>query len=223
MRNKKIISLIILLIIVIIIATVIAFNMYNLNQKENLNVANMQNTNNVNKINTFENNNSISENLQNNENRTNTELSENSTDDTQTIETNNNQINENGGIENMNNQNEKIKINLIVNNKTFTATLNNNETVRQLVSMFPMTLNMSDLHSNEKYNYLDTTLTTNSNISGRINAGDIKLYGNDCLVVFYESFSNSYSYTDLGRVDNVNAFVSELGSGSVNIKFELAN
>lgn len=223
MRNKKIISLIILLIIVIIIATVIAFSMSNLNQKENLNVANMQNTNNVNKINTFENNNSISENLQNNENRTNTELSENSTDDTQTIETNNNQINENGGIENMNNQNEKIKINLIVNNKTFTATLNNNETVRQLVSMFPMTLNMSDLHSNEKYNYLDTTLTTNSNISGRINAGDIKLYGNDCLVVFYESFSNSYSYTDLGRVDNVNAFVSELGSGSVNIKFELAN
>ena len=207
MRNKKIISLIILLIIVIIIATVIAFNMSNLNQKENL----------------FENNNSISKNLQNNENRTNTELSENSTDDTQTSETNNNQINENGGIENMNNQNEKIKINLIVNNKTFTATLNNNETVRQLVSMFPMTLNMSDLHSNEKYNYLDTTLTTNSNISGRINAGDIKLYGNDCLVVFYESFSNSYSYTDLGRVDNVNAFVSELGSGSVNIKFELAN
>lgn len=134
---------------------------------------------------------------------------------------NTNNVNE--GSENMNNQSEEIKINLIVNNKTFSATLNNNETVRQLVSMFPMTLNMSDLHSNEKYNYLDTTLTTNSNRSGRINAGDIKLYGNDCLVVFYESFNNSYSYTDLGRVDDVNGFVSELGSGSVNIRFELAN
>ena len=212
MKNKKIIALIVFLIIIILVAIIIAFNMFNLKQEENLN-----------EINTLENNNSESENFQNNENQINTELNENNTDNTQTSETNNNQINENGGIGNMNNQSEEIKINLIVNNKTFTATLNNNETVRQLVSMFPMTLDMSDLHSNEKYNYLDTTLTTNSSKPSRINEGDIKLYGNNCLVLFYESFSNSYNYTDLGRVDNVDAFVSELGSGSVNIRFELAN
>lgn len=212
MKNKKIIALIVFLIIIILVAIIIAFNMFNLNQEENLN-----------EINTLENNNSESENFQNNENQINTELNENNIDDTQVSGTNNNQINENGGIENMNNQSEEIKINLIVNNKTFTATLNNNKTVRQLVSMFPMTLDMSDLHSNEKYNYLDTTLTTNSSKSSRINEGDIKLYGNNCLVLFYESFSNSYNYTDLGRVDNVDAFVSELGSGSVNIRFELAN
>ena len=123
----------------------------------------------------------------------------------------------------MNNQNEDIKINLIVKNKTFSATLNNNETVKQLIEMFPMTLNMSDLHSNEKYNYLDTNLTTNSSRPNRINAGDIKLYGNNCLVVFYEDFSNSYSYTDLGRVDDVDAFVSELGRGNVTVTFELDN
>lgn len=127
------------------------------------------------------------------------------------------------GSENMNNQNEEIKVNLIVNNKTFTATLNNNETTKELVEMFPMTLNMSDLHSNEKYNYLDTSLTTNSSTPRRINSGDIKLYGNNCLVIFYDSFSNSYSYTDLGKVDNVDDFVAELGSGSVTITFELAN
>ena len=223
MKNKKIIALIILLIIVILVAIVIAFSRSNSSQDENLNESNMQNTNNVNEINTLENNNSVGENLQNNGNQTNTELSETNTVDIQTSEANNNQINENGGTQNMNNQNEEIKINLIVNNKTFTATLDNNETVRQLVSMFPITIQMSDLNSNEKYNYLDTTLTTNCNRPGRINAGDIKLYGNNCLVVFYESFSNSYSYTDLGRVDNVETFVSELGSGSVNIRFELAN
>ena len=223
MKNKKIIALIILLIIVILVAIVIAFSRSNSSQDENLNESNMQNTNNVNEINTLENNNSVGENLQNNGNQTNTELSETNTVDIQTSEANNNQINENGGTQNMNNQNEEIKINLIVNNKTFTATLDNNETVRQLVSMFPITIQMSDLNSNEKYNYLDTTLTTNSNRPGRINAGDIKLYGNNCLVVFYESFSSSYSYTDLGRVDNVETFASELGSGSVNIRFELAN
>ena len=123
----------------------------------------------------------------------------------------------------MKNQSEEIKINLIVNNKTFSATLNNNETVRQLISKFPITLNMSDLHSNEKYNYLGSSLTTNSSTPRRINAGDIKLYGNSCLVIFYDSFNNSYDYTDLGKVDNVNEFVAELGGGNVTITFELAN
>lgn len=136
-----------------------------------------------------------------------------------------------GVIENTNSINEEmdtmdseeIKINLIINNKTFTATLENNQTVQELIQNFPMTLNMSDLHSNEKYNYLSSSLTTNSNIPSMINAGDIKLYGNNCLVVFYDNFRNLYSYTNLGRVDNVDEFVTELGSGNVNIRFELAN
>ena len=122
----------------------------------------------------------------------------------------------------MNNQNEEIKINLTINNKTFSATLENNVTTRELISMFPMTLNMSELNSNEKYNYLDTDLTTNSSRQSRINAGDIKLYGSNCLVVFYESFNTSYSYTNLGTVDDVDVFVSELGNGSVTITFDVA-
>ncbi len=61
----------------------------------------------------------------------------------------------------MNSQTEEIKINLIINNKSFSATLENNETRRELVNMFPLELNMDDLNSNEKYNYLDSNLTTN--------------------------------------------------------------
>ena len=151
------------------------------------------------------------------------ETIEQNTENNQGTIKNNNEEVISEGRDNMNNQSEKIRINLIVNNKTFSATLNNNQTVRELISNFPMTLNMSDLHSNEKYNYLSNSLTTNASTLNRINAGDIKLFGNSCLVVFYESFSNSYSYTDLGRVDNVNDFVGELGSGNVTIRFELAN
>lgn len=124
---------------------------------------------------------------------------------------------------NMNNQSKEIKINLKLNNKTFSATLNDNETVRQLISKFPMTIQMSDLHSNEKYKYLDSSLTTNSSIPRTINAGDIKLYGDNCLVIFYKNFSNSYSYTDLGKIDNVSEFVSELNQENVTITFELTN
>ena len=125
--------------------------------------------------------------------------------------------------ESTNMSSEEIKINLIINNKTFSATLENNQTVNELIEMFPLTLNMSELNSNEKYYYLDSSLTTDSTNVGRINAGDIKLYGNNCLVIFYDSFNTSYSYTNLGSIDDVDGFLSELGSGSVNITFELAN
>ena len=218
MKSKKIIVLIVFIIVLILLAVLIAFSMSNSDEENNLNEAN---TNNMSSLNNIGSN--ISENTQNVENQSNTEIDTNNQNNIQTVETNNEQTILNEGSENMNSQSEEIKINLILNNKTFSATLNNNETTRELTHMFPMTLNMSDLHSNEKYNYLDTSLTTNSSRPSRINAGDIKLFGSDCLVIFYESFSNSYSYTDLGRVDDVDAFVSELGSGSVSIRFELAN
>lgn len=140
----------------------------------------------------------------------------------ETSQLNNSEENISSENDNMNNQSKEIKINLIVNNKTFSATLEDNGTTRELISMFPMTLNMSDLNSNEKYNYLDSRLTTNSTSPRRINAGDIKLYGSNCLVVFYESFNTTYSYTNLGKVDNANAFVDELGRGGVTITFEIA-
>ena len=220
MKNKKIITLIIFSVIIILAVVIVLFSNLHSNQEENLNETN---TNNRNEINILKNDNNISENTQNAKNQFNTEIATNNQNNIQTSQTNMDTTILKEGSENVNNLSEEIKINLIVNNKTFTATLNNNETARELVAMFPMTLNMSDLHSNEKYNYLDSSFTTNSNRPSKINAGDIKLYENNCLVVFYESFSNSYSYTHLGKVDNIDAFVSELGSGSVNIRFELAN
>lgn len=130
----------------------------------------------------------------------------------------NTELNENQNLEEENM--ETIKIKLSINNKTFSATLNNNEAVKGLIEKLPLTLNMQDLNSNEKYNYLDFSLPTNPSRPNRINAGDIKLFGNDCLVIFYESFNTSYSYTDLGKIDDVEGFLDELGSGSVTIALE---
>ncbi len=193
---KKI--LIPIIILIIVIGIILLFSMSNnktVNELSSMNVNVNEKTNNV-----------------ENETTTTNESIENITENTNIIN------------EEMNTMNsEEIKINLILNNKTFTATLENNQTVQELIQNLPMTLNMSDLHSNEKYNYLNSSLTTNSSIPRMINAGDIKLYGNNCLVVFYDDFRNSYSYTNLGRVDNVDDFVADLGSGSVNIRFELAD
>ena len=56
-----------------------------------------------------------------------------------------------------------------------------------------------------------------------INAGDLMLYGSNCLVIFYESFSTSYSYTKIGHIDNPEGLAETLGSGNIKVTFEVAN
>ena len=110
-----------------------------------------------------------------------------------------------------------MKINLTINGNNFTATLDDNETTRELLSKLPLEVSMSELNGNEKYYYFDESLPTNSYRPGSISIGDIMLYGSDCLVIFYEDFDTPYSYTRLGKIDNVNNLKDALGNGNVNV------
>jgi len=47
------------------------------------------------------------------------------------------------------------------------------------------------------------------------------LYGSATLVLFYKTSSTPYSYTKLGRIDDVTGLVATLGTGNVIISFEL--
>ena len=111
-----------------------------------------------------------------------------------------------------------MKINLKMNGNSFTATLEDNETTRELLNRLPLELNMSELNGNEKYYYFDDSLPTNSYRPSSINKGDIMLYGSDCLVIFYEGFNTTYSYTRIGRIDNADNLDKVVGSGSVNVR-----
>jgi hypothetical protein len=113
------------------------------------------------------------------------------------------------------------KMRLKIGNSTFTATLYDNATVTAFKSRLPMTVNMIELNSNEKYFDLPQSLPTNASNPGTVQNGDLMLYGANTLVLFYKTFSTSYSYTRLGRIDDVTGLVAALGSGNVSVTFEL--
>ncbi|MET0759517.1 MAG: cyclophilin-like fold protein [Flavobacterium sp.] len=123
-------------------------------------------------------------------------------------------------IEN-NNPMANVKIKITVSSQTFTATLLDNKSAKAFVEMLPLTINMTELNSNEKYYDFANNLPTNSSNPGAIKNGDLMLYGSKTLVLFYQSFSTSYSYTKLGKVDDATGLASALGPGNVTITFEL--
>ena len=110
---------------------------------------------------------------------------------------------------------------LKIGNTTFTATLNDNATATAFKSMLPITVNMTELNGNEKYADLSRSLPTSATNPGTIQNGDLMFYGSSTLVLFYKTFSTSYSYTKLGRIDDVTGLVAALGSGNGSVTFEL--
>ncbi len=109
-----------------------------------------------------------------------------------------------------------FNINVVIDNKTYNAKLEENETAQNFINMLPQEYKMSELNGNEKYIYLDEKFPTNSYNPKHIEKGDIMLYGNNCLVVFYNSFDSSYSYTKIGHIENL----ENLGNEDIVIKFE---
>ncbi len=112
------------------------------------------------------------------------------------------------------------KLNIRIGTTLFAVTLEENVTVKDFRALLPLTLNMSELNGNEKFYNLSTNLPTAATHSGTIRAGDLMLYGSNCLVLFYETFSSPYSYTRIGHVDNPSGLTDALGPGRVNVIFE---
>ena len=116
-----------------------------------------------------------------------------------------------------NNSSEVIdSLKIFINNQEYTIYLENNETVKSFIKLLPKEFYMNELNGNEKYVYLDDKLPTNESNPKNINAGDVMLYGNNCLVIFYKSFNTNYSYTKIGHIDNL----PNLGNDDIKVKIE---
>lgn len=115
---------------------------------------------------------------------------------------------------------DEVNMMVKIGNKKFSATFYENETAEAFKAMLPLTLDMSELNGNEKYYYLTDNLPAKAERVGKINAGDIMLYGSSCVVLFYESFNTSYSYTKIGHIDDITGLKDAVGHGSVTVTFE---
>lgn len=124
--------------------------------------------------------------------------------------------------ETKNDMSTEQKIKITVGSKTFTATLENNASAKELVERMPFTVNMQELNGNEKYYQFPDSFPSDPRSFDTIKAGDLMLYQSDYLVVFYEDHSTTYDYTRLGVIDNADGLAEALGSGSAQVTFEAA-
>ncbi len=107
-------------------------------------------------------------------------------------------------------------IKVVINNKTYTLKLENNNTVEEFIKLFPQEYTMNELNGNEKYVYINNYLSTNSYNPKHIEKGDVMLYGDNCLVIFYKSFDTNYSYTKIGHI----ADLDNLGNNNIKVQFK---
>ena len=111
-------------------------------------------------------------------------------------------------------------ITVTIGDQSFTAKMEQNSTAEAFRALLPLTLEMQELNGNEKYHYLSQSLPTNRTEVGTIHAGDIMLYGDNCVVVFYETFTTSYSYSPIGHITDPEGLKEALGTGTSTIIFK---
>lgn len=113
----------------------------------------------------------------------------------------------------------KVKI----NDKVFDVKLENNSATQELIKTLEkgnVTVNAKEYGGFEKVGDLGFSLPTNDENMGT-QPGDIVLYQGNQISLFYGS--HSWSYTKLGKIDNVdsNNLKEVLGSGDVTLEFSL--
>jgi hypothetical protein len=119
-------------------------------------------------------------------------------------------------------QNNAMKIRITVNGKAMTATLIDSATMRDFVSLLPLTLTMNDLFSREKFGHLPRALSEGGHRARSYAVGDVIYWspGPD-VAMFYRHDGQaipSPGIIVLGKVDSGAEVLSVPGSVTVTIE-----
>ena len=104
-----------------------------------------------------------------------------------------------------------------IKDKEYQIELESNETASQIKSKLPFTISMINLNGNEVYYNFVESFKTNQQSVGTINKGDIYLYRDNCLVLFYKTFTTTYTYTKIGKIINPEGLDTLIGSDNVEV------
>lgn len=114
-----------------------------------------------------------------------------------------------------------IPVEISIEQNSFSAQLYNNSSSKAIIDMLPISFEMNELNGNEKYYYLSNSIPTDAYKVQYIHKGDIMLYGSNCIVIFYEDFETSYSYTPIGFLEDCENLKEILGDENVEVTFSL--
>ena len=102
-----------------------------------------------------------------------------------------------------------------IGDKTFPFELKDTSAANELKEKLPFTIRMTKLNNNEVYYYFSEKFTTDTKAVGTINTGDIYLYRDNCLVLFYQTFPTSYSYSEIGSLTDINGLAEAIGNSPI--------
>lgn len=103
---------------------------------------------------------------------------------------------------------------LNISGKDYIVNLEENDAAQLLVTYLPQEYKMHEKNRNEKYAYLSFKLPMFEEVTD-IEKGDIMLYENNCLILFYKSFKTNKKYTKIGHIDNL----PTLGNDDIVVRF----
>jgi hypothetical protein len=111
------------------------------------------------------------------------------------------------------------EITIRINDKSYIVRMDVNDAAQEFARSTPFELPMVELNGNEKYYRGADTLVTDAHRMTSVKTGDLMLYEDNCIVLFYKDFETDYSYTRLGWVYDAEDLAETLGDGNVNVIF----
>lgn len=134
-----------------------------------------------------------------------------------------NDLNKNYNMKISENGDKMKEILMIIDNRELKVVLENNSCTKELLNILKgkdLNVNLNDYGNFEKVGELGFNLPQSDSYINT-SPGDIMLYQGNKLTIFYDY--NSYTYTRIGKIKDINTSELKkiLGSGKVNVTFEL--
>ena len=121
-------------------------------------------------------------------------------------------------------QEKLMDITVTIGGNEYAAALYDNGAARAVSAQFPLALSMSEYAGNlEYYARLSAKITADAPKADKIRAGDIMLYNDISLVIFYADAPHTAGYVKLGHIENPADLKKSLDGAGGKVRFSVAN